>query len=82
MNPKYAPHAARIVNGIRGRGWVPVVQLRRELDWGADHTRSPAMLTIINALKADGTVQDSRQWPSEGDQGKGYAIRIVGEVEA
>jgi len=81
MNPNHAHFATRILDHIRGKGWVPVVELRRALKWGSDNAHGvPSLLTIINSLKRDGSIEDSRQWPSQGDVGKGYAIKIAGEV--
>lgn len=81
MNPQHAHFATRILDHIRGKGWVTVVDIRKALKWGDDNAnRVPSINTVILALKADGSIETRNQWPSQGDVGKGYAIKIAGEV--
>ena len=82
MKPNHTHFANRIIDAIAGRGWVTVVELRRTLKWCDDNANQvPSINTIVHAMKADGLIDTRNAWPSHGDVGKGYAIKITGEEE-
>lgn len=82
MKPNHTHFANRIIDAISGRGWVTVVELRRILKWGDDNANQvPSINTIVHAMKAEGLIETRNAWPSQGDVGKGYAVKIKGEDE-